>query len=79
MAVNVALLLQIVAGAVLVETRLPGAARGVHLALASLLWATAALLALLVRPGAVGQPGRATTRDDERARSIGTRPEAVVS
>jgi cytochrome c oxidase assembly protein subunit 15 len=51
MAVNLALLLQIVAGAVLVETRLPGAARGIHEALASLLWATAALLALLVRRG----------------------------
>ena len=50
MVVNLVLLLQIVAGAVVVETRLPGYARGIHLALASLLWATSALLALLVRP-----------------------------
>lgn len=49
MAVNVVLLLQIAAGAVVVETRLPGYARGIHLALASLLWACAALLALLAR------------------------------
>jgi heme A synthase len=72
-AVNVALLLQIVAGAVLVETRLPGAARGIHEALASLLWATAALLALLVRPGATREekPSRTTLRTG--------RPEAAVS
>ena len=63
MAVNLVLLLQIVAGAVVVETRLPGAARGVHLALASLLWATAALLALLVRAGMVreARPVRRTS------------------
>jgi cytochrome c oxidase assembly protein subunit 15 len=80
MAVNVALLLQIIAGAVVVETRLPGAARGVHLALASLLWATAALLALLVRPGAV-RIGGATTRDDKEQRTpvVAPRREAVPS
>jgi heme A synthase len=72
MAVNVALLLQIVAGAVLVDTRLPGAARSVHEALASLLWATAALLALMVRP-------RAVRRVQAPARQVATsRPEAVA-
>jgi heme A synthase len=67
MAVNFALLLQIVAGAVLVETRLPGAARGVHEALASLLWATAALLALMVRP-AVPAAQRAHVRTTSSTR-----------
>ena len=71
-AVNVMLLLQIVAGAVVVETRLPGVARGVHLALASLLWATAATLALLVRP-------RVPAAQTARARQVHTgRPEAVA-
>ena len=74
MAVNLVLVLQIVAGAVVVETRLPGAARGVHLALASLLWATAALLALLVRP-AVPAVQTATSRTAPHA----GRPEAAVS
>ena len=81
MAVNVALLLQIVAGAVLVESRLPGAARGVHEALASLLWATAALLALLVRPGAVRLSGRAPRdqHEDPRRTVAPGIPEAVAS
>jgi heme A synthase len=72
MAVNVVLLLQIVAGAVVVETRLPGYARGIHLALASLLWASAALLALLTRPAALREVDRATA-------GIGARREAVPS
>jgi len=81
MAVNVALLLQIVAGAVLVELHLPPAARGVHEAMASMLWATAALLALMVRPGAL-RLGSAPQRADGAgaAPRISTgRPEAVVS
>jgi heme a synthase len=45
------LVLQVVAGAVLVELRLGSAIRGVHLALASALWAATAVLAMLVRPG----------------------------
>jgi heme A synthase len=61
MAVNVVLLLQIVAGAVVVETRLPGYARGIHLALASLLWACAALLALLARREPLHVVQRATS------------------
>jgi heme A synthase len=45
------LLAQVAAGAVLVEMRLRSATRGVHLALASALWAATAVLAVLVRPG----------------------------
>ena len=81
MAVNVVLLLQIVAGAVLVDTRLPAPARGAHQALASLLWATAALLALLTREGAVRIGG--VHRDDEdggrRVAAVTPRREAVPS
>jgi heme A synthase len=81
MAVNIALLLQIIAGAVVVESRLPAAARGVHLALASLLWATAALLALLVRPGAVALPtNMAPPREEEQRKPVAAgRAEAVAS
>jgi heme A synthase len=82
MAVNVALLLQIIAGAVVVETRLPGYARGIHLALASLLWATAALLALLLRPGALtlGAPAEPPRDDAQRTHPVAAgRPEAVAS
>jgi cytochrome c oxidase assembly protein subunit 15 len=78
MAVNLALLLQIIAGAVVVETRLPGAARGVHLALASLLWATAALLALLVRPGALRIGDSTTTREDKEQRTPAVAPRREV-
>ena len=75
MAVNVALLFQIIAGAVLVETRLPGAARGIHEALASLTWATAALVALMVRPSA-----RRSDEEPTEGRTLRTRhPEAVAS
>ncbi len=48
--VGVMLLAQIVAGAVLVESRLPAVARSVHEALASGLWASVILLTLLIRP-----------------------------
>jgi heme A synthase len=49
--VMVLLLAQVLAGAVLVELRLRSATRGIHLALASALWAATAVLAMLVRPG----------------------------
>jgi hypothetical protein len=39
---------------VLVELRLRSATRGVHLALASALWAATAVLAVLARPGTLG-------------------------
>src|SRR4030081_2844658 len=45
------LLAQVLAGAVLLELRLRSATRGIHLALASALWAATAVLAMLVRPG----------------------------
>ena len=48
-AVNMLLLLQIVAGALLVELRLPAWTRGLHIALASALWLGVFLLALLAR------------------------------
>jgi hypothetical protein len=64
-----------------VETRLPGYARGIHLALASLLWATAALLALLTRPGAVRLSPKPETPSDAGTRTpaVTTRREAVPS
>lgn len=43
------LVAQVVAGALVVELRLPAAARGLHLALASALWAVFVLVALLAR------------------------------
>jgi heme A synthase len=48
-AVNILLLLQIIAGAVLVESNLPTFVKGIHLALASALWAGVVLMALLAR------------------------------
>ena len=58
--VTLLLLAQVVAGAVLVELRLRSATRGIHLALASALWAATAVLAILVRPGTLPseEPGR---------------------
>jgi heme A synthase len=47
------LMAQVAAGAVLVQLRLPTWTRALHLALASGLWATMALLALLVSPRAL--------------------------
>jgi heme A synthase len=78
MAVNLVLLLQIAAGAILVELRLPPATRGVHEAMASLLWASAVLLALMVRPGAL-QLGPRVREDDRGTRAHIGRPEAVAS
>ena len=49
MAINVLMLLQIIAGAVLVVSNLPTFVKGIHLALASALWATVVLFALLAR------------------------------
>ena len=46
---TVLLLAQVIAGAVVVKAHLPAAARGIHLALASALWASVVLLAVLVR------------------------------
>jgi heme A synthase len=49
MVVNVLILLQIGAGALVVELGLPGAIRALHIALASALWATVVLVAVLIR------------------------------
>jgi heme A synthase len=54
--VTLLLVAQVVAGAVLVELRLRSATRGIHLALASALWAATAVLAILVRPGTLSSP-----------------------
>lgn len=77
MVVNLVLLLQIAAGAILVELRLPPATRGAHEALASLLWATSALLALMVRPGAL-RLGEKPAGDVPRRTVRTGRPEAVA-
>ena len=60
------LMAQVVAGAVLVDARLPAAVRGVHEALASALWASVILLALLVRPGVLALDGSVTTLHTDR-------------
>ncbi|MBV8194320.1 MAG: COX15/CtaA family protein [Candidatus Dormibacteraeota bacterium] len=49
MFVNVAVLLQIAAGALVVVLRLPAAVQGLHIALASLLWATVVAVAVMTR------------------------------
>lgn len=51
------LVAQVVAGAMVVELRLPAAARGIHLALASALWAVFVLVALLARSTAAVTAG----------------------
>jgi heme A synthase len=68
------LMAQVAAGAVLVQLRLPTWTRALHLALASGLWATTALLALLVSPGALP----AESDEDSPARhSEATTPSTV--
>src|SRR6202022_4537095 len=53
MVVNALILLQIAAGALVVELGLPGAIRALHIALASALWATVMLVAVMARERAV--------------------------
>jgi len=72
--VGLLLVAQVVAGSVLVKLGLPPAVRGVHIALASALWATTALLAMLVR-----QPRAAVTRQAVGApRLVAHHPETVA-
>jgi heme A synthase len=52
MAVNLLLVLQVAAGALVVELGLPAWIRGLHIALASLLWGTVVALAVLTTGGA---------------------------
>lgn len=54
-AVSVLIVLQVVAGALVVDLRLPAAVRAVHLALASALWATVVVTTVLAR-GATDAP-----------------------
>jgi heme A synthase len=72
MVVNALILLQIAAGALVVELGLPGAIRALHIALASALWATVVLVAVLVRQRAaqaVMQPHDAQPVDAFRQRA----------
>ena len=64
------LLVQVAAGALVVELRLPAAMRSLHEALASALWATTVLLALLVVSAARSAPATATSRAPARAGSV---------
>lgn len=59
LAAATALAAQVVVGALVVELRLPAAARGVHVALASAVWVAFLLLALLARTGRSAPAGGA--------------------
>jgi heme A synthase len=61
--VTLLVVLQVVAGALVVDLRLPAAVRAVHLALASALWATVVLTTVLAR-GAADAPLEASGRRD---------------
>jgi heme A synthase len=63
MAVNLMLVLQVAAGALVVILGLPAWVRGLHIALASLLWGSVVAVAVLsMHPVDVGAPVKATTR-----------------
>jgi heme A synthase len=55
LSVTLLIVAQVAAGAVLVDTRLPAAVRGIHLALASGLWACVVIAAVLTRGNTVAQ------------------------
>jgi heme A synthase len=79
-AVAAALLVaQVVAGAVLVESRLPTAARSIHEALGSALWAAVILLALLVRPGMLAFDSATGPAAAAKHRPAGTRAQPVAT
>ncbi|HEY6378621.1 MAG TPA: COX15/CtaA family protein [Candidatus Dormibacteraeota bacterium] len=79
-AVAAALLVaQVVAGAVLVESRLPTAARSIHEALGSALWAAVILLALLVRPGMLALDSAIGPAAAAGRRPAGTRKQPVAT
>lgn len=77
-AVGALLLAQIVAGAVLVESRLPAGVRSLHEALASALWGAVALYALLSRPGMLAG-ARRTAGAARRWRPLGPRRAPMVA
>jgi heme A synthase len=74
MAVNLLLVLQVAAGALVVLLVLPAWARGLHIAVASLLWgAVVAVAVLTTLPADEGAPAQATQRGDV------LRPQAKVA
>ncbi|GAC1338855.1 MAG: hypothetical protein NVSMB29_05270 [Candidatus Dormibacteria bacterium] len=67
---GVLLVAQVIAGAAVVQLHLPPTARGIHLALASALWADVLLVALLSRAGGESLPGLGSgSRHGLRARA----------
>jgi protoheme IX farnesyltransferase len=65
-AVNLMLVLQVAAGALVVLLGLPAWVRGLHIALASLLWGSVVAVAVLsMYPVDVGAPVKASTRADQ--------------
>jgi heme A synthase len=74
MAVNLLLVLQVAAGALVVELGLPAWVRGLHIALASLLWGTVVAVAVLSTQDA---REAATAADLQRSDGISTRAKVV--
>ena len=68
LSVTLLIVAQVAAGAVLVDTRLPAAVRGVHLALASALWACVVMSAVLAR-GTTSTAVAGGTRVDRQLRA----------
>ena len=62
-AVTVLIVLQVIAGALVVELQLPAAVRAVHLALASALWASVVVATVLARGVAGAEPAGETRRE----------------
>jgi heme A synthase len=74
MAVNLLLVLQVAAGALVVELGLPAWVRGLHIALASLLWGTVVTVAVLTtQPAEAASPVTVVQRND------GVRPQAKAA
>jgi heme A synthase len=74
MSVNLLLVLQVAAGALVVELGLPAWVRGLHIALASLLWGTVVTVAVLTT-----QPAEATSPVPVTQRNDGVRPQAKAA
>jgi heme A synthase len=74
MAVNLLLVLQVAAGALVVELGLPAWIRGLHIALASLLWGSVVAVAVLITQAA----GEVSTAPASQ-RSEGIRPQAKAA
>jgi heme o synthase len=74
MSVNLLLVLQVAAGALVVELGLPAWVRGLHLALASLLWGTVVVVAVFATQDA---REAATVSDTQRTDSLRNRAGAA--